>query len=94
MGLNPIGEGQEIIVRVPSPTEESRAELAKVVRSHTEQAKVRLRKQRQKAMQAVKRVVADKDDRKGVEKDLEKLFEEALATVQDMCALKEKEIAS
>ena len=42
LGLNPVGEGQEIVVRVPAPTEESREQMRKIVRAQAEQAKVRL----------------------------------------------------
>jgi len=92
LGLNPVGEGQEIVVRVPAPTEESREQMRKIVRAQAEQAKVRLRKARQKAMQQVKKQMADKDERKAAEKDVEKFFDDALSTVQEMCSLKEKEV--
>lgn len=94
LGLNPISDGQEIVVRVPTPTDESRQQMCKIVRSQAEKAKVRLRKARQKAMQRVKALVSDKDERKGLEKEVEKFFDDAVSAVQDQCAAKENEVMS
>jgi ribosome recycling factor len=91
--LNPFVEGEEIIVRVPTPTEESKQQLCKIARSQAENTKVRLRKLRQRAMQQAKQV-SDKDERKTIEKQLDKFFEEALNQTQDLCANKEQEIMS
>ena len=92
LGLNPISEGQEIVVRVPPPTEESRQQMCKIIRSLAEQAKVRMRKARQRAMQVTKKQISDKDERKATEKELENFFDEALGTVQEMATLKEKDV--
>ena len=94
LGLNPLRDGQEIVVKVPSPTRETKLQMCKVARAQTEQARVRLRKARQKALQSVKKRMDDKDERKVVEKDLEKMFDEALRRLEKMSSAKEGEILS
>ena len=93
LGLNPVCEGEEIIVRIPTPTAESRQQMCKIVRSQTENRKVQLRKSRQRAMQQAKKV-SDKDERRNVEKKVDKFFEDALGKAQDLCSLKEEDIMS
>jgi len=91
LGLNPSSEGEEILVKIPTPTEESRQEMCKIVRSHSEGRKVQLRKLRQKAMQELKQV-DDKDERKTLEKQVDKFFDDAVAKVQDLCTAKERDV--
>jgi len=52
-GLNPVNEGEQIRVPVPSLTEETRKQMTKEISNLVEQAKIRVRTLRQDAIKAV-----------------------------------------
>ena len=49
LGLNPVNNGESLLINVPPLTEERRRELVKQVKSEIENAKVSIRNHRQKA---------------------------------------------
>ena len=55
LGLNPMNNGEIIIINVPALTEERRRELVKQVKLETENCKVSIRNARQKANEEVKK---------------------------------------
>ena len=61
LGLNPISMGDSIRVPMPALTEERRRDLAKVVKSEGEDAKIAVRNLRREANEALKKSVKDKD---------------------------------
>tara|TARA_B100001029_G_C15045899_1_gene447104 strand:+ start:505 stop:1068 length:564 start_codon:yes stop_codon:yes gene_type:complete len=56
LGLNPMNNGELIIINVPALTEERRRELVKQVKIETENCKVSIRNARQKANEEVKKL--------------------------------------
>ena len=56
LGLNPMNNGELIIINVPALTEERRRELVKQVKLETENCKVSIRNSRQKANEEVKKL--------------------------------------
>lgn len=61
LGINPINDGNIIRLVVPSPTEERRRELVKVVRKRVEEAKITIRNTRREAMEELRKLQRGKE---------------------------------
>ena len=98
LGLNPISAGDVIRVPMPSLTEERRKELAKIVKSDGEHAKVAIRNIRRDANTALKDALVAKslpeDDEKRAQEDVQKLTNRYIADVDKAVAEKEKDLMS
>ncbi len=98
LGLNPISAGDVIRVPMPSLTEERRKELAKIVKSDGEHAKVAIRNIRRDANTALKDALVAKllpeDDEKRAQDDVQKLTNRYIADVDKAVAEKEKDLMS
>lgn len=96
LGLNPATHGD--LIRVPTPplTEERRKEMAKLVKSEAETAKVAIRNIRRDANEGLKKLVKDKacseDDERRAQDDVQKLTDKFVAEVDKLVAEKEKEL--
>ncbi|PSC69617.1 ribosome recycling factor [Micractinium conductrix] len=91
--LNPRAEGQEVLVPIPRPTAETLAAMIKVCRAEAENAKVSVRHARKAAMDAAKKL-ASEDERKRVEKEVQKLTDDYIAQVESVMTKKEAAIKS
>ncbi|MYZ44852.1 ribosome recycling factor [Schauerella aestuarii] len=96
LGLNPISMGDSIRVPMPALTEERRRDLAKVVKSEGEDAKIAVRNLRREANEALKKSVKDKDiseddERRGSD-EVQKLTDRCVAEIDKMIIQKEAEI--
>ena len=76
LGLNPMNNGELIIINVPALTEERRRELVKQVKLEIENCKVSIRNARQKANEEVKKLAKD-----GLSEDMSR---DAETSVQDL----------
>ena len=76
LGLNPMNNGELIIINIPALTEERRKELVKQVKIETENCKVSIRNARQKANEEVKKL-----SKKGLSEDVAR---DAEISVQDL----------
>ena len=98
LGLNPNTAGQTIRINMPPLTEERRRDLAKVVKTEAEGAKVAIRNVRRDANQAIKDQEKAKkitaDDVKRGEAEIQKLTDQFVAKVDEAGAAKEKELMS
>ena len=98
LGLNPNTAGQTIRINMPPLTEERRRDLAKVVKTEGEGAKVAIRNVRRDANQAIKDQEKAKkitaDDVKRGEAEIQKLTDQFVAKVDEAAAAKEKELMS
>lgn len=98
LGLNPNTAGQTIRINMPPLTEERRRDLAKVVKTEAEGAKVAIRNVRRDANQAVKELEKSKqissDELKRGEAEIQKLTDQFVAKVDEVAAAKEKELLS
>ena len=98
LGLNPISMGDIIRVPMPSLTEERRKELAKIVRSEGEHAKVAIRNIRRDAnttlKDALKAKTLPEDDEKRAQEDVQKLTDRFIHDVDKAGAEKEKDLLS
>ena len=96
LGINPQNDGRVIRLVFPQLTEERRKDLAKQVRKYGEEAKVATRNIRRDAMDKIKKQekVGDitEDDRKDLEKELQKLTDENIKEVDRLTDIKEKEL--
>ncbi|HIU83800.1 MAG TPA: ribosome recycling factor [Candidatus Aphodousia gallistercoris] len=96
LGLNPATSGMLIRVPLPPLTEERRRELTKVVRHLGEEAKVAVRNLRRDANEQIKKLTKAKeiseDDESRAEKDIQKLTDNFVASIDKCVAEKEKEV--
>ncbi len=96
LGLNPNTAGTVIRIPLPPLTQERRRDLAKVVKSEAEQAKVAVRNIRRDAMADLKdllkeKALAEDQERKGQE-DVQKLTDSHVKKIDEVVAAKEQEI--
>jgi ribosome recycling factor len=96
LGLNPSSVGEVIRVPMPALTEERRRELAKVVKSEGEAAKVAVRNIRRDAngayKDALKAKAISEDDEKRAQDDMQKLTDKFIAEIDKAVAEKEREL--
>lgn len=96
LGLTPNTAGMAIRLNLPPLTEERRRDLAKVVHSGGEDAKVAIRNIRRDANHQVKELLKEKqiteDESSRAEQDIQKLTDEAIRNVDEVVKAKEQEL--
>jgi ribosome recycling factor len=96
LGLNPVGEGAVIRVPLPELNEERRRELTKVAHNYAEQARVAVRHVRRDGMDLLKKLEKDgdmsQDDGRVQADQVQKATDNAVAEIDNMVAIKEREI--
>ena len=92
LGINPINNGETIILTVPALTEETRREYVKQAKAMAEDAKVALRNVRQDANNQIKNSDFTEDEKKSFENDVQDLINSYNKKVEDIYNLKEKEL--
>ncbi|MFL2554066.1 MAG: ribosome recycling factor [Candidatus Rariloculaceae bacterium] len=96
LGLTPVTAGTVIRVPLPPMTEERRKELVKVVRHETEAGRVAVRNIRRDAIADVKELLKEKlvtqDEDHRAHDEIQKLTDNAIATMETLLHKKEKEI--
>ena len=96
LGLTPSNDG--VIIRIPVPplNEERRRELVKMVKKHAEDYKVEVRNHRRDAIAMLKELEKEKqisqDDAKRGQDDVQALTDDFIKRIDELLALKEKEI--
>lgn len=98
LGITPVNDGKVIRLVFPALTEERRKELVKQVKKMAEDSKVAIRNVRRDAMEALKKMKANKelseDEHATCEKDIDKVITEAIDKIDNLSAEKEKDILS
>ena len=98
IGLNPVNDGKVIRLVFPDLTEERRRELAKQIKSLSEDSKVAVRNVRRDAMDSLKKLKNGKeiseDECSAQEKEVEKAVSKCMEQIDKLTAEKEKEIMS
>jgi ribosome recycling factor len=98
LGLTPTTAGTVIRLNIPALTEERRKDLAKVVHSEGEDAKVAIRNIRRDANTQVKGMLKEKqiteDEASGAEADIQKITDAAIKDVDEVIKGKEVELMS
>ena len=96
LGLNPATAGTLIRIPMPPLTEERRRELVKVVKSEGESTKVAIRNIRRDANSDFKDLLKDKeiseDESHQAEDTIQKQTDKFVSSVDDVIAVKEKEL--
>lgn len=96
LGLNPAADGQMVRVPIPDLSQERRAELIKIAGKAAESGKVAVRNIRRDGMDHYKKMEKDgdisKDDHQRKSDEIQKLTDEFIKKIDDMLAVKEKEI--
>jgi len=92
LGFNPMNNGDNIIINIPPLTEERRRELAKAAKAEAEDAKVGVRNDRRNANDELKKFDLPEDLHKATEGDIQKLTDKFIAKIDEILAVKEKEI--
>jgi len=95
LGLTPMNDGENVRISIPPMTEERRLELVKQSKAEGEKAKVSVRSERQKIMDAIKKEVKDgfpEDAGKRREGEIEEMVKGYGKSIDDLIAAKEKDI--
>jgi ribosome recycling factor len=96
LGLNPSMTGELIRVPMPPLSEERRKEMAKLVRTEGEDAKVAVRNLRRDANSHLKDLIkakaASEDDERRAQDDVQKLTDRFIVEIDKLLQAKEQEI--
>lgn len=96
LGLTPMNDGKVIRIAIPPLTEERRKELVKVAKKMGEDNKVAIRNIRRDANEMLRDLKNEKeiteDDLYRSQDEVQKLTDEFISEVDELCAAKEKEI--
>ena len=96
LGLNPANDGKVVRVPIPPLTEDRRKDLVKHIHKVLENHRTAVRNIRRDIKEAVEKLVKDKkiseDERKRSLDELEKLTHSETKKIEDLSAVKEKEV--
>ncbi|MCH1912319.1 ribosome recycling factor [Leptospira noguchii] len=96
LGLQPTNDGVVIRIVIPELTGERRKELAKVVKSKSEEKKVAIRNIRRDAMEDLKKHTEgmSQDEIKSVQDQIQKITDSYIDKISSLTTEKEKEITT
>ena len=95
LGLNPMNNGENIIINIPALTEERRRDLVKQAKAEAEDAKIGIRNHRKDANTDIKKEEKNgtaEDICKKAEEDIQKLTDSFIKKIDEILAVKEAEI--
>lgn len=96
LDLNPMIEGNAVVVPIPRETKESREKLAKLARQQAEKSKQRVLKMRRDGIARLKTMKSDKsigeDDFFALQKDVQSHADEYTAKIADTLKAKEGDL--
>jgi ribosome recycling factor len=96
LGLNPTNDGKVVRVPIPPLTEERRKNLVKHMHKVLEDHRTAVRNIRRDIKEAVEKLEKEKkmseDDKKRSLDELEKLTHSETKKIEDLCAVKEREV--
>jgi len=92
LGLNPMNNGESILINIPPLTEERRRELVKLAKTETENTKINIRNSRKDANHVIKKMLFPEDLQKNAEIDIQNLTDQYIGKVDSIFSAKEKEI--
>jgi ribosome recycling factor len=92
LGLNPVNNGESLLINIPPLTEERRVELTKLAKSESESAKVSIRNTRKDANNKIKSLEISDDLKSNLEIDTQDLTDKYIKKVDEMYSIKEKDI--
>ena len=89
LGLNPVNNGESLLINIPPLTEERRIELTKLAKSESESAKVSIRNSRKDANNKIKNLEISDDLKSNLEIDTQELTDKYIKKVDEMYSIKE-----
>ena len=96
LGINPTSDGTMIRITIPQLTEERRKEFVKDARKEGEDAKVSVRNIRREANDKLKKQEKDgdisEDELRSYTEDVQKITDDSIAKIDQLCDEKEKDI--
>ncbi len=96
LGLTPNNDGENIRLVLPTPTEERRKELVKVVGEKAEDARIAIRNIRRESIRDLREFEGEKmiteDDLHRGEDRIQEITEDYIKKIDEFCERKEKEI--
>ena len=95
LGLNPMNNGDNIIINIPPLTEERRRDLAKQAKGEAEDAKIGIRNARKDANNDIKKEEKNgtsEDICKSAEEEIQKLTDAYIKKIDEVLSVKEAEI--
>ncbi len=96
LGLNPSNNGESIMIKIPTLTEERRRDLVKLANKMAEEGKVGIRNVRQDFKKKIDHAKSEKeiseDEAKTYENDLQKAIDAAMKEMESLLKHKEEEI--
>jgi len=96
LGLNPTTDGKVVRIPIPSPTEERRKELVKLIHKALENHRTAVRNIRRDIKEAIDKLEKEKkisqDEQKRALDELDKLSHSETKKIEDLSTAKEKEV--
>jgi len=95
IGITPANNGEIVRLAIPPLTEERRRQLVKQAGTAVEDAKISVRNSRREAIEALKKEIKNgmsEDIEKDAEAEVQKLHDKYIRRLEELFALKEKEI--
>lgn len=92
LGFNPMNNGESVIINVPPLTEERRKQLTKQAKSEAEDAKIGVRNDRKAANNELKKLDLPEDVQRDAENEIQELTDNHIKKIDEILAVKEKEI--
>jgi ribosome recycling factor len=90
LGLNPVNNGESLLINIPPLTEERRIELTKLAKSESESAKVSIRNTRKDSNNKIKNLEISDDLKSNLEIDSQELTDKYIKKVDEMLSVKRK----
>jgi len=96
LGLNPNNDGENIRLVLPTPTEERRFELVKVLGIKAEEARISIRNIRRESIRDLRdfeeeKIITEDDQHRGEDK-VQEITDNFIENIDSICERKEKEI--
>ncbi|MFA5799446.1 MAG: ribosome recycling factor [Candidatus Peribacteraceae bacterium] len=91
IGVTPVNDGVVIRLNFPAMTEERRIQFKKVIGQLAEQAKIKVRQDRQIAHDQIKQL-PEEDEKERLQKELQKLVDEVNKKIEESARKKEQEV--
>lgn len=93
-GLTPVVDGQVVRIAIPPLSEERRQQLIHLMRQKLENGKIMMRQVRHESMDSIKKQTdgVSEDERQRLEKEVQRLTDEAMSDIDAMGSHKEQEL--
>ncbi|HEX8966151.1 MAG TPA: ribosome recycling factor [Patescibacteria group bacterium] len=93
-GFTPSNDGQVIRISIPPLSEERRKELIHLMKQKLENGKIMIRQARQDTMNEIKKGDSSEDEKRRLEKEVQKVTDDFIEKIDAMGDAKEKELLS